>query len=166
MTQYDVYKVEDKTSAKGNAYKKLVLQEKDSQYPIKNVTMFASHPLFEEIGAGQTVELDIETKDSDTPNPHGGFYKNRTVLNPGQSRLDTPKQATAPTQSKDISNAEVKNAITLGVMPALDKMYKEILAISGRQERQMGLDPKAIDDAFDGGLDSPKDDINPDDVPF
>lgn len=149
MSKYECYKVEEKVSAKGNAYKKLVLQEEGSQYPVKGVTMFASHPLFEEIGAGQTVELDIETKDSETPNPHGGFYKNRTVLNPNQA--PNPKSNPAPkSETHDISNAEVKNAITLGVMPLLQEIHKEIAAISGRQERQLGLSPKAIDDAFNG----------------
>lgn len=115
---YEVFKVEDKVSAKGNAYKKLVLQDPESQYPVKNVTMFASHPLFEDIAAGQTVDLEIETKDSDTPNPHGGFYKNRTVLNPGQSP-GQPKTAPKPQEGFSPSIVEVYNLLNLKVLPML-----------------------------------------------
>lgn len=154
---YKVYESEDKISAKGNAYKKLVLQAPDEKFPLKNVTMFASHPLFEEIAPGQTVELEIETKDSDTPNPHGGFYKNRTVLNPGQTAQTQTKASQAnkdPNTGFNVGNAELKNLIKLEIAPILNKIYREVIAISARQERQMGLVPGAIDEAIDNAADS------------
>lgn len=60
------------------------------------------------------------------------------------------KEANAPTPSGfSPSLIEIKNAIMLGVMPELKKIQVELAAISGRQERQMGLNPSAnIDDAF------------------
>lgn len=156
MKSYKVYESENKVSTKGHAYKKLVLQEPGAQYPLKGVTMFANHPLFEEIAPGQTVELDIETKDSDTPNPHGGFYKNRTVLNPVQSpKADIPAPTKQP--AEDIS-AKVMNMLTLKIEPMLQAIHRELVVIAGRQERQMGLAKEPID--------YPKDDINPDDIPF
>jgi hypothetical protein len=136
MTTYNVYKVEDKMSVKGNAYKKLVLQEPKSQYPLKNVTMFASHPLFEDIAPGQTVELEIETKDSDTPNPHGGFYKNRTVLNPGVS----PKKADNGPAASNGATAELKNILQLKVIPMLEAIHKENIIISERLDKALGVE--------------------------
>lgn len=85
MKTYKVFDVEDKKTASGKGLKKLVLQADGDQYPTKNVTMWEDHPLYETIAAGQEHALDVEVKDSSTPNPHGGFYKDRTVLKPGQS---------------------------------------------------------------------------------
>lgn len=133
MTTYKVYEVEDKVSVKGNSYKKLVLQEPSSQYPLKNVTMFANHPLFEEIAPGQIIEFDIETKDSDTPNPHGGFYKNRIVLNPSQSAKPIPqsKGITVTNGAPQSATADIRimNALTLKVIPMLENMRKDQMAI-------------------------------------
>lgn len=120
--QYKCYEVEDKVSAKGNAYKKLVLQDPESQFPIKNVTMFASHPLFEDIAPGQTVELEITEEDSGTPNPKapGKNYINRTVANPGQGKSSQKQEGFQPTIT------EVYNMLNLRIIPILERIEKSL----------------------------------------
>lgn len=112
---YKVYEAEDKISAKGNAYKKLVLQEPDASYPVKGVTMFANHPLFEDIAPGQTVELEISEEDSGTPNPKapGKNFINRTVVNPGAQKSAPRQEGFQPTI------AEVYNMLNLKIIPML-----------------------------------------------
>jgi len=112
MAQYRVYEIEDKTTSTGKALKKLVLQGIGKQYPDKNVTMWADHPLFEEIAAGQTIDVELEIKDG-APNPKGGFYKNKTVLKPGQAMR-------AP---QDALESRSMNAINLKVLPILEAIY-------------------------------------------
>jgi len=81
MTKYKVYECELKVTQTGKELKKLILQGEGKQYPDKNVTMWSDHPLFQTIAVGQEHELDLDIKDSKVPNPHGGFYKNKTVKN-------------------------------------------------------------------------------------
>lgn len=140
MKKYKVYECEQKQTSTRKFLKKLVLQGEGDKYPLKNVTMWENHPLFAEIAVGQTVELEIEEKDG-APNPHGGFYKNRTAIAPAH----TTKQETSTPQG---TSSRADNLIEFKVLPALDKIYRELVAISGRQERQMGLDPRAIDEAM------------------
>ena len=83
--KYKVYEAEtiQFKSGKGEL-KKLVLQSEAQQYPMKNVTMWSDHPLYETVAPGQEIDVEVETKDSDRENPKGGFYKDRTVMKPGQ----------------------------------------------------------------------------------
>ena len=46
--------------------------------------MWSDHPLFGTIAPGQEHQLELDEKDGN-PNPNGGFYKDRTVLKPGQT---------------------------------------------------------------------------------
>jgi hypothetical protein len=87
---YKVYELEDKTTASGKALKKLVLQGEGKQYPDKNVTMWSDHPLFDSVAVGQSIDVEIDVKESTTPNPLGGFFKNKTVLKGGESFSKTP----------------------------------------------------------------------------
>lgn len=154
MKSYKIYEVDDKISAKGNAYKKLVLQEPGAQYPLKNVTMFVSHPLFEDIAVGQTVELDVEVKDSPTPNPKGGFYKNRTVLSPGQTHQK-------PDQSPALNNpatAELKNILMFKVIPLLQGLSKDVAIMT--EKMKMNPPYPDMDETNDSGG------ITENDVPF
>lgn len=143
MKKYKVYECEQKKTSTGKDLKKLVLQGEGDKYPLKNVTMWSNHPLFGEITVGQTVELEIEEKDG-APNPHGGFYKNRTAVVPGATVARQAEQAGSTSGS-----SRVENLVEFKVLPILNEIYKELVAISGRQERQMGLNPKAIDEAFE-----------------
>lgn len=141
MARYKVYEVEERMTPNGKALKKLVLQGEGKQYPDKNVTMWANHPLFEETISGSTIDVEIDVQDSKTPNPHGGFYKNKTVRN-----TEAPQKAPAPieTPSRDFatSNSELKNLINFKVMAKLDR-------IENLLEKALNLDMQQIDDAFD-----------------
>jgi hypothetical protein len=90
MKKYKVYECEVSPTKTGKNPKKLVLQGEGDQYPLKGVTMWDDHELYPTIDVGQEHMLEVETKDSTTPNPHGGFYKNRTVLKSGQTSTATP----------------------------------------------------------------------------
>ena len=79
--KFKIYECETREFGEGKVMKKLVIQGEGDKYPMKNVALWDNHPLFSTIEAGQEHELVIEEKDSKTVNPHGGFYKNRQVLN-------------------------------------------------------------------------------------
>ena len=113
MAKFKVFDVEHKTTASGIELKKLILQGEGKQYPDKNVTMWSDHPLFDTIAAGQDIEAELEIKDSQTPNPKGGYYKNKTLLKPGQTAAPTPPASTTDWGSR------VHNSIELKVLPAL-----------------------------------------------
>ena len=137
---YKIYEVDHKTSARGTAYKKLVLQGKDDQHPTKNVTMFSDHPLFEDIAEGQTHDLDIHVEDSQTPNPKapGTFYTNRPVLHPN-GRQPQATNTPAPTSAAP-GNAEIKNTLALKVIPMLEKLQHTVDALGDRLEYLLAKD--------------------------
>lgn len=87
--QYKIYEVEVKEFGEGKKMKKLVLQEEGAQYPTKGVAMWDNHPLFDTIEAGQTHTLDIKVEETTNKNPHGGYYKNRSVVNPANVEKET-----------------------------------------------------------------------------
>ncbi len=106
--KHSIYKVETKTFEKDGVEKEmksLVIQREGAQYPTKNVAMWDNHPLFATIEAGQEHELEIEEKDSKTPNPHGGFYKNRQVLN------EAPKQEPRGTVNTETRLTRLEKAV-------------------------------------------------------
>lgn len=118
--KYKVYECEDKTTTTGKALKKLVLQGEGKQYPDKNVTMWANHPLFEEIAAGQTIDVELDVKDSKEPNPHGGFYKNKTVIDASRPVSTTNPHPT--TNSPLTPNGDrLANLIEFKILPLLEQ---------------------------------------------
>ncbi len=125
--QYKVYEVDEKMTRTGKAMKKLVLQGEGKQYLDKNVTMWADHPLFEDTVPGETIDVDLDIRDSATPNPKGGFYKDKTVLKPGFA----PKAAEkAPQHTQpDSQDSRIMNALTLKVIPLLENIRKDQMAI-------------------------------------
>ncbi len=125
--KYKVYEVEDKMTQSGKALKKLVLQGEGKQYPDKNVTLWNNHPLFEEIAPGQTIDVEIDVQDSTTPNPHGGFYKNKTVKQSG----DIKKEDHGPA-AQNPATQEIKNILKLKVLPELKQLTREIMTISAK----------------------------------
>ncbi len=133
---YKVYECEESTTKTGKSLKKLVLQGDGKQYPDKNVTMWSDHPLFNVVAVGQTIDVELDVKDSTVPNPHGGFYKNKTVI----GRSVTLATVRAQTESPTITITQTYNLINLKVMAKLDRIERLV-------ERSMGLDPQAIDDA-------------------
>ena len=151
---YEVYKVEEKTTSTGKKLKKLVLQGEGKQYPDKNVTMWSNHPIYSTVEEGQTIDIELDVKDGD-PNPLGGFYKNKTVIDGtrGNTSPAAVRAQTDPTNAQP-SLAEIKNLINLKVMAKLDRIEHLL-------EGEMGLDPKAIDDSFENS--GP---VTRDDVPF
>lgn len=147
--QYKVYEVEDKVTRTGKELKKLVLQGDGKQYPDKNVTMWGDHPLFGTICPGQSIDIELDIEDSTTPNPKGGFYKNKTVI--GRKEISTQ-----PSQNTDrftVGAQELKNILMLKVLPTLDRI-----------EALMG---KALDtDRPDKAIDKAFEDAFPDEVSF
>ncbi len=119
--KYKVYECEEKLTATGKALKKLVLQGEGKQYPDKNVTMWADHPLFEDTVVGITIDVELDVKDSTAPNPHGGFYKNKTVINTQGRQRDAEPQAAQENNSPN--NAEIKNLLTFKVIPQLEAIW-------------------------------------------
>lgn len=114
MSEYQIFFTEDRVTPNGKKLKKLTIQGKGKQYPEKNITMWANHPLYATITAGQMLDLEIESKDSDKPNPHGGFYKNKTVLMP-----NTPPNA--PQSPQNEIPARTNNIIEFKILPILDR---------------------------------------------
>ncbi len=133
---YKVYECEESTTKTGKSLKKLVLQGDGKQYPDKNVTMWSDHPLFNVVAVGHTIDVELDIKDSTVPNPHGGFYKNKTVI----GRSETLAAVRAQTESPTITITQLYNLMNLKVMSKLDRIERLV-------ERSMGLDPQAIDDA-------------------
>lgn len=124
--KYKVYEVEDKMTNTGKALKKLTLQGDGKQYPDKNVTMWADHPLFEDIAAGQTVDIELDVQDG-ASNPKGGVYKNKTV----KKEVDAPKSDRGPA-TKDAGSAEIKNILQLKIIPMLESIQKELVVMNER----------------------------------
>lgn len=122
--KFKVYECELKVTATGKELKKLVLQGEGKQYPDKGVTMWSDHPLFETVAAGHEIDVELEIKDSNTPNPKGGFYKNKTVLKPGQ----TPQAPVSPQQAENTSLAlqvsRLENMINFKLQGAIDRLEK------------------------------------------
>lgn len=118
---YKVYELEDKTTASGKALKKLVLQGEGKQYPDKNVTMWSDHPLFGTVAVGQSIDVELDVKDSTTPNPNGGFYKNKTVLKGGETFSKTPG---AP----DMNRVETKMDAGFNSLRTELQMMKTVMA--------------------------------------
>lgn len=133
--EYQCFFVEERVTPNGKKLKKLTLQAKGKQYPIKGVTMWGNHPLFGSISPGQTVDLEIEETDSGNPNPNapGKNYINRTVKgpNPSPNALQSPQTNDSPRNT---------NLIEFKVLPLLDR----ILA-------RQGLIMKALDLKVDEG---------------
>lgn len=118
--EYKVFDVEEKVTQTGKSLKKLTLQGEGKQYPDKNVTMWSDHPLFANIAAGQKIDVELDIKDSTVPNPHGGFYKNKTVIGPkGGSKAS----ANAPQSPQSDGSARVVNMIEFKVIPQLEAIY-------------------------------------------
>lgn len=118
--KYAVYAVEASTTKTGKSLKKLVLQGEGKQYPDKNVTMWSDHPLFNSIAPGQGIDVELDVKDSTVPNPHGGFYKNKTVI----GRSDSPAVERAKEDSPAISVSQLFNLVNLKVLPTLDRIER------------------------------------------
>ena len=141
--EYEVYTVEKKVTTTGKELKKLVLQGKGKSYPDKNVTMWSDHPLFETVASGQRIDVELDVKDSKTPNPHGGFYKNKTVI--GKSDKPSNSSSNAPQASQTQESPRSNNLLEFKVLPILEEIVKEIVAINGR----LGLIGKANGITFD-----------------
>lgn len=139
---YKVYEVDEKTSQKGNPYKKLVLQKEGDQYPKKGVTMFSDHPNFTETVPGYQLDCELKEEDSGTPNPKapGKNYINRTVLNPGQA-------AEKPSQLDAINTGKI------------DQIYAMVAAIHKEVVKDTVGDTNVE-------YPHPTDEIKPEDVPF
>lgn len=140
MTKFKVYEVDARMTGTGKELKKLVLQGEGKQYPDKNVTMWSDHPLFNEIAPGQEIEAELLVEESKTPNPKGGFYKNKTLLKPGQS-------APAPLPAGTGDNARLENAINLKLIPAitrieaaLDRLEKVTGFLAGDEPKKPALE--------------------------
>ena len=126
------------------------------------MTMWSDHPLFEIVATGQSIDLDLEIKDSTTPNPKGGFYKNKTVLKPGMSA-----QAKVPQQVAPASESRIMNALTLKVIPMLENIRKDQMAILEKMKMQAPYpEMNETNDAHDFDEEMPKTDITPEDSPF
>lgn len=150
MKSYEVYKIEETTTNSGKKLKRLVLQGDGDQYPMKNVTIWEDNPLFDTLIVGEKYELNIEVKDSNQPNPHGGFYKNRTVLKPGQ-----------------VPEAGVEKMRTdTNLMQKLDGIAYSL----NRIEEHLGTLPKPKIGNTDMDYPMPEaqesENINPEDIPF
>lgn len=145
--KYKVYELEDKVTGGGKALKKLVLQGEGKQYPDKNVTMWSDHPLFSTIAVGQTIEAEIQVTDSKTPNPHGGFYKNKVVLK--ESNVGSKA---APVGASD---ARTSNVVDFKLLPvvtrleaALDRLEKVTGFLAGDKQEDDVIIPFADDETM------------------
>lgn len=135
MAKYKVYEIEERVTATGKELKKLVLQGEGKQYPDKGVTMWSDHPLFTTIAAGQTIEAEIQVTDSKTPNPHGGFYKNKVLLK------ESGVGSKAPSQTAE--NARGSNVIDFKLLPvvtrleaALDRLERVTGYVAGEVQKE------------------------------
>ena len=145
--KFKVYEVDARMTGTGKELKKLVLQGEGKQYPDKNVTMWSDHPLFESITPGQEIEAELKVEDSQTPNPKGGFYKNKTLLKPGQS-------APAPLPQGTGDTARLENAINLKLIPAITRIeaaLDRLQAITGFVAGD-APEPKPIKAEWDGQM--------------
>lgn len=129
--KFQVYVVEQSYTKSGKSLKRMVLQGEGKQYPDKGVTMWEDHPLFNEVAPGQTIDVELDVKDSDKPNPNapGTFYKNKTVINPNRAAgvRNAPVAAAIPQAST--SDSRIMNALTLKVIPLLENIRKDQMAI-------------------------------------
>lgn len=136
-----VYEVTDATTRSGKNLKRLVLQQEGSQYPDKNVTMWEDHPLFNSIAPGQEHVLSIKVEDSTTPNPHGGFYKNKTVLKTGEKSSAEVAQMRVNTNQMQVLQA---------INRKLDLIMDKLEVTDNRQEiediRNEEVPPSPFDD--------------------
>ena len=82
---YDLTVREFEKEGESKEMKSLVLQGEGSQYPTKNVALWSDHPDYEKAKVGETFEWELKETESKTQNPHGGFYKNRSVINPSET---------------------------------------------------------------------------------
>lgn len=139
--KYKVYEIEEKVTATGKEMKKLVLQGEGKQYPDKGVTMWSDHPLFTTIASGQTIEAEIQVTDSKTPNPHGGFYKNKVLLK---------ESGVGSKVAVGGSSGRVENLLEFEIKPLL---YK-ILAWQDRRDKLDGIEDGASkeDDVMAGNI--------------
>lgn len=128
MAKMKIYECEEREMKNGGVMKKLVVQVEGKQYTDKGVTVWSDHPLFATLAAGMEIEGEIEVKDSQTPNPKGGFYKNRTLLKPGQ----VPAAPHQPFTNTD----RIFNVIQLDVIPKLQR----ILAWQDRRDVLDGIE--------------------------
>lgn len=161
MKKYKVYEVETKAFGAGKEMKKLVLQGEGDQYPSKGVAMWSDHPLYATIAEGQEHELDIEVKDSTTPNPHGGFYKNRSVLKPGQAP-QTP-------QNSSVTEMAIKTHVSQEIAPVMHalKVIQEKLGIDPQGKPYPYPSNQNIDTAKSGDVpDDGAPEITDEDIPF
>lgn len=144
MAKYKVYECEAKVTGNGKELKKLVLQGEGKQYPDKNVTMWPNHPLYAEVAAGQTIDVEIDIQDSKTPNPKGGFYKNKTVINQTgaqQANMSNPN----PTSYPQVGSDKIEQV--LNYLAALRVDVTKILGIIEAQRKANDM------------LDTPEDDF-------
>lgn len=146
--KYKVYEIEERVTSTGKELKKLVLQGEGKQYPDKGVTMWSDHPLFTTIATGQTIEAEIQVTDSKTPNPHGGFYKNKVLLK--ESNVG------AKTSPETGLNARTSNVVDFKLLPvvtrleaALDRLEKVTGFLAGEVQKEDDvIIPFADDDAM------------------
>lgn len=169
---YDIFKVEDQTTRTGKQLKRLIIQKDGDQYPMKNVTMWNDHPLFNSIQAGQTHNFEIYESDSGVPNPKapGRNYLNRTVSNPNSSQ-STQTQAKA-SQNQNITELAIKTHIDRQVAALRHdlKIIADYLGV-GAPKPTIGEtnipyptpEEAGIDPSMSGEI---PDDLDPEDIPF
>lgn len=132
-----IFECEERTTSSGKPYKSLTIQQEGKNYVDKYVSCWSDFPDFENIKAGITIDAEIESKDSTKPNPHGGFFKNKTLRPVGSQQ---PKNTPTSDQT-----ARILNMLEFQIMPAL----KSIIAWQERQDiDKKGLNPDEIDKAF------------------
>ena len=118
MSKIKVYEVEEKFLEKlQKNIKKCVLQEEGMQYPHKNVTVWNDLDIYDQIVEGYKIPEGyyVKSEDSNTPNPHGGFYKNRQLLK---------GQGTAPTGNLEARVKKLEDKV-FGAKPEIEKHIEE-----------------------------------------
>lgn len=134
MAEYQVMWIEVKPTSKGGEYKSLTLQGKENKYPDKFVSMWSNHPLYAEIAAGQTIDIELDVTEGKI-NPKSGLpYKNKSVRNP-----DTPPKASQTLKKAPTTNESprVGNLTEFKVIPMLEAIYGRL----GLIMEQMEIEP-------------------------
>ena len=105
---YEVLKIEERSWEKDgetNTMKSLMLEKEGSQYPTKNVALWSSHPDYNDVELGKKYDWKLDEKESTTKNPHGGYYKNRSVVNPNENKETTQTPSDLESRVKKLEEA-------------------------------------------------------------
>lgn len=158
MQTYKIFEVEEKTTQSGKQLKKLVLQREGAQYPIKNVTIWGDHPLYDQAVPGGELSCEINETDSGTPNPNapGKNYINRTVDNSGMSKGPDTDLMALKTQMDQWGQAIMNDLKVLREKLGVDSQGKDYPYPS-----KEGIDPAKT---FVDGTGTPE--LTNEDVPF